>query len=162
VLYVQTTAFQTDIGIVLTHLQRDEHLIVIVRNLLLLEDFYVNGLELNDVVLESVAALENLRNVTFSGISKFTVDGLLDFVSRLGPNNSGIRVSIDMADPDTMLPEDSVNMIRECLVEKTGGTLEYMALRGMETHGLYRSPDHYGTNLIDADPNVSEFESDSD
>ncbi|KAF2819085.1 hypothetical protein CC86DRAFT_307999 [Ophiobolus disseminans] len=120
---------------------RDEHFIVIVRNLTLLEDLYVNGLELNDVVLGSIAALANLRNITISGISKFTVDGLLDFVSHLGPGNSGIRVSIDMADPDTMLPEESVSVVRECLVDKTGGSLDYLALR---------------------DPNISEFESDSD
>jgi len=120
-----------DLKLLLPEVLRDEHLVTILGNLESLEDLYVSGLELNDVVLEGVAGLPNLRNVTLSGISKFTVDGLLDFVSHLGPGNSGIRLSVDMADPDTMLPEDSVTMIRECLVEKTDGTLEYMALRGM-------------------------------
>jgi hypothetical protein len=122
-----------DLKLLLPEVMRDEHLVTILSNLKLLEDLYVSGLELNDVVLDSVAALPNLRSVTLSGISKFTTDGLLDFVSQLGPGNSGIRVSIDMADPDTMLSDESVSMIRDCLVEKTGGTLEYMALRGIGT-----------------------------
>jgi hypothetical protein len=125
-----------DLKLLLPEILKDEHLITILSNLKLLEDFYVNGLELNDIILDSVANLKHLRSVTLSGISKFTVDGLLEFVSKLGVGNSGIRVTIDMADPETMLPEESVSMIRDCLVEKTGGTLEYMALRGKSERTL--------------------------
>jgi hypothetical protein len=58
------------------------------------------------------------------------LDGLLDFISRLGPGNQGIRLSVDMADTDTLLSEDELTLVRENLAEKVGGTLEYMALRG--------------------------------
>lgn len=121
-----------DLKLLLPEVLRDEHLIAILDNLQLLEDLYISGLELNDVLLGSVASLPNLRSVTLSGISKFTTDALLDLVTRLGSGNSGIRITIDMADPETMLSEESVNLVRDCLVEKTGGTFEYMALRGME------------------------------
>ncbi|CAO2647817.1 Nn.00g087390.m01.CDS01 [Neocucurbitaria sp. VM-36] len=130
-----------DLKLILPEILRDEHIIAIIGNLILLEDLYVSGLELNDIVLDSLAGLPSLRNVTLSGISKFTIEGLVDFVNRLGSGNQGIRVTIDMADPDTLLPEDSLNVVRDCLTEKTGGTLEYMALR---------------------DPNLSEFEGESD
>ncbi|CAN9116534.1 unnamed protein product [Alternaria alternata] len=130
-----------DLHLILPEVLRDEHLITIIADLTLLEDLYVSGLELNDIVLPHLASLPNLRTVTISGISKFTMDGLLDFVSRLGPGNQGIRLSVDMADTDTLLSEDELTLIRDNLVEKAGGTLEYMALR---------------------DPNVPEFESDSD
>lgn len=150
-----------ELKLILPEILKDEHLISILHNMTLLEDLYVSGLELNDVLLDSVAALANLRSVTLSGISKFTVDGLLDFVSKLGPGNAGIRVSIDMADPDTMLSEDSVTMIRECLIEKIGGTLEYMALRGMDSCD-FLSLDFFHANDADTDPNISEFEGDSD
>jgi hypothetical protein len=119
-----------ELKLLLPEILKDEYLIAIISSLKRLEDLYVSGLELNDAVLDSVASLPNLRSVTLSGISKFTLNALLDFVSRLGPGNSGIRVTIDMADPDTLLPEESVNVVRDCLVEKTGGLLEYMALRG--------------------------------
>jgi hypothetical protein len=125
-----------DLKLLLPEVLRDEHLITIISKLTLLEDLYVSGLELNDIILDSLAKVPNLRSVTLSGISKFTVPGLLDFVSRLGPGNSGIRVTIDMADPDTMLPEESVDIVRDSLVEQTGGTFEYMALRGIVAHSV--------------------------
>ena len=120
-----------DLKLILPEVLRDEHLIIILQNLVLLEDLYVSGLELNDVVLESLASLHNLRNITLSGISKFTLDGLLDFVSQLGPGNQGIRITIDMADPYSLLAEENIAIVKDCLSEKVGGTLEYMALRGM-------------------------------
>jgi hypothetical protein len=120
-----------DLHLFLPEVLRDEHLVTILTDLVLLEDLYISGLELNDVVLPHLASLPNLQTVTISGISKFTMDGLLDFVSRLGPGNQGIRVSVDMADLDTLLPDEELNVVRECLTEKVGGTLEYMALRGM-------------------------------
>ncbi|KAH6872942.1 hypothetical protein BKA58DRAFT_383136 [Alternaria rosae] len=130
-----------DLHLILPEVLRDEHLITILAELTQLEDLYVSGLELNDIVLPHLASLPNLRTVTISGISKFTMDGLLDFVSRLGPGNQAIRLSIDMADTDTLLSEEELTLVRDNLAEKAGGTLEYMALR---------------------DPNVPEFESDSD
>ncbi|RAR07443.1 hypothetical protein DDE83_006488 [Stemphylium lycopersici] len=128
--------------LILPEVLRDDHLKTIVADLVLLEDLYISGLELNDDVLPHLASLPNLRTVTISGISKFTMDGLLDFIARLGPGNQGIRVSVDMADTDTLLPEEELALVRENLMEKVGGTLDYMALR---------------------DPNMPEFgDSDSD
>lgn len=128
-----------DLRLNLPEILKDEHLVSIIGNLTCLEDLYVSGLEFNDVVLDTLATLSNLRSVALSGISKFTIKGLLDFVSRLGPGNAGIRITIDMADPDTLLSDESVNVIRECLVEKTGGTLEYQPLRGMKSNLKYSS-----------------------
>ncbi|KAF2191035.1 hypothetical protein K469DRAFT_362915 [Zopfia rhizophila CBS 207.26] len=120
---------------------QDYHLVDIIDNLRFLEELYVTGIEIKDDVLDSIAKLSNLRSVAFAGISKFTTDGLLEFVSRLSPGNHGIRIMVDMADPDTLLSDEEVALVRESLVEKVGGTLEYTPYR---------------------DPNVSEFEGDSD
>ena len=38
---------------------------------------------------------------------------------------------IDMADPDTLLTDEEVALVRESLMEKVGGTLEYTPWRGM-------------------------------
>ncbi|EUC37093.1 hypothetical protein COCCADRAFT_86323 [Bipolaris zeicola 26-R-13] len=130
-----------DLHLILPEVLRDDHLKTIVADLVLLEDLYVSGLELNDDVLPHLASLPNLRTVTISGISKFTMDGLLDFIDRLGPGNQGIRLSVDMADTDTLLPDEQLALVKDNLMEKASGTFEYMALR---------------------DPNVPEFESDSD
>jgi hypothetical protein len=151
-----------ELKLLLPEILKDDYLIAIISSLKRLEDLYVSGLELNDVVLDSVASLPNLRSVTLSGISKFTLNSLLDFVSGLGPGNSGIRVTIDMADPDTLLPEESVNVVRDCLVEKTGGILEYMALRGTENDEVPAVEQKKKLTTHRVDPNVSEFEGDSD
>jgi hypothetical protein len=73
---------------------QDEHLISIIENLPKLEDLYVSGLEIKDGVLASLGNLRNLRSVAFTGISKFTTNGLFDFIERLGPGNQGIRVVV--------------------------------------------------------------------
>jgi len=130
-----------ELTLILPEIFRDEHLIAIFTSLLLLEELYVSGLEINDIVLESLAGIQNLRSVTLSGISKFTTDGLLEYISRLGPGNSGIRIHVDMADPETILGESDQILIKDCLAKKTGGSLEYMVFR---------------------DPNISDFEGDSD
>jgi hypothetical protein len=108
----------------------DEHLIAIIDELKLLEELYITGLVIEDDVLQSVAGLANLKSVTFSGISKFSYDGLFEFVSNLGQGNQGIRVMIDMADPDTLLSDDEVAFIRKILEDNVGGSLEYTPTRG--------------------------------
>lgn len=152
----QLTQLRT-LRLLLQEVFHEDHLVSVIQNLGLLEELYVSGLELNDRVLESVGNLHNLRSVALAGISKFTIDGLLEFVSHLGPGNEGIRVMVDMADPDTLLPEEQVSLVRESLFEKTGGSFDYTPWRG-------------GLTLFEAvmriadltDPNVSEFEGESD
>lgn len=75
---------------------QDEHLITMIQNLTSLEDLYLTGMEIKDSVLEYVGNLPNLKSVVFSGISKFTTEGLFEFISRLGSGNEGIRVMVDM------------------------------------------------------------------
>ncbi|KAF2633936.1 hypothetical protein BU25DRAFT_453642 [Macroventuria anomochaeta] len=120
---------------------RDEHVIAIFQDLKQLETVYVSGLELNDVVLPTIGGLPNLRDVTLSGISKFSVDGLFDFISMLGPGNQGIRITIDQADPNTALTEDNQTVLGDYLAQQVGGAFDYT---------LYK------------DPYISEFEGDSD
>lgn len=73
---------------------QDEHLISIIHNLSKLEDLHVSGLEIKDAVLASCANLRSLHSVFFTGISKFTTQGLLHFIELLGTGNQGIRVTV--------------------------------------------------------------------
>lgn len=117
---------------------REEHLILIIRNLSLLEELCMYGLELNDRILEFVGNLGNLRSATLGGISKFTTDGLLEFISRLGPGNQGIRVMIDQADPETLLPDEELALVRESLMERVEGTMDYIPTRGKLQDGTLK------------------------
>lgn len=119
------------LSLLLPELLRDEHVIAIFQGLTQLETIYIMGLELNDDVLPSIGELSNLRDVTLAGISKFSANGLFDFVSQLGSGNQGIRVYIDMADRDTLLTEDNLAVIRDHLMQQVGGTLDYVPHKGM-------------------------------
>lgn len=118
------------LSLTLLEVLRDEHIIAIFQDLKQLETIYVTGLELNDIILPTIGGLPNLRDVTFSGISKFSVDGLLEFISMLGPGNQGIRVTIDQADPDTALTDENLIVLGDYLAQHVGGTFDYTLYRG--------------------------------
>jgi hypothetical protein len=102
----------------------------IFQDLKQLETVYVTGLELNDDILPTFGGLPNLRDVTLSGISKFSKDGLDEFISMLGSGNQGIRVTIDQADPETALSDKEQSMLAEHLAQHVGGTFDYTLYRG--------------------------------
>lgn len=118
------------LSLTLLEVLRDEHLIAIFQDLSQLETVYVTGLELNDDILPTFGALPSLRDITWSGISKFSMDGLNDFISMLGPGNQGIRVTIDQADPETALSEKEQAVLNDYLAHRVGGTFDYTLYRG--------------------------------
>ncbi|KAF2198226.1 hypothetical protein GQ43DRAFT_401362 [Delitschia confertaspora ATCC 74209] len=130
-----------ELKLLLPEVLRDEHYVWILDSLLHLEELYITGLLLSDIVLVSLAKLTNLRSVTFNGLSTFTKEGLSQWVSKLGPGNRGIRIMIDMADPYSLLSDEQVALVRSELEAKVDGSLEYTPFR---------------------DPDMSEFEGESD
>jgi hypothetical protein len=108
----------------------DKRISAISENLDHLEDLFIGGLSLSDISLESVALLKNLRSVAFSGTTIFTLEGLLDFIARLGPGNRGMVLAIDNADPERGLSESEQAYVRQTLAEQVDGRLEYTLLRG--------------------------------
>ncbi|KAI6877150.1 hypothetical protein KC334_g17784 [Hortaea werneckii] len=120
----------------------NDQIIQLAQSLPMLETLYIGGYGISDAVLHSVAHLANLRSVTFAGITAFKTDGLLDFVNELPDRQSGLVIAVEMADPDSMIPEEGQKLIADSLATKVGGRFEYQPLR---------------------DPNVPEFdESDSE
>ncbi|KAJ4304997.1 hypothetical protein N0V90_000525 [Kalmusia sp. IMI 367209] len=136
----QLTKMQV-LRLLLQEVFQEGHLVGMVNSLSQLEELYVSGLELTDGLLDPIGNLRNLRSIVLAGISKFTMNGLADFIQRLGPGNHGIRIMIDMADPEALLLDDEVGLLKEMLTEKVGGILEYTPWR---------------------DPYISAFEGDSD
>lgn len=95
-----------------------------------LEDLYVGGTEVTDAVWEELASLKNLRSLTFVALSKFTTDGFLEFISKLGPGNRGMVLTIDNAHQNDYLSEEEQNLVREALFAQVGGRFEYTLWRG--------------------------------
>lgn len=109
----------------------DSHISAFAEQLEHLEDVYVGGLQLTDASLESIVRLTNLRSIAFSGITTFTMDGLLNFISKLGPGNQGLVLAIDNAEPELGLSEEEQMFVRSQLLGQVDGRLEYTLLRGM-------------------------------
>jgi hypothetical protein len=109
----------------------DDHLVIVLDAHNALEELYITGMLMGDGLLAFTANLPNLKSVAFSGISRFTANGLLEFIARLGPGNQGVRVMVDMAEPDTLLTDEEQTLVRENLWEKAEGTFEYVPLRGV-------------------------------
>ena len=101
-------------------------------NLPNLQELYISGYGVTDAVLDKMSALRHLHTVNFFAVTAFTVGGLLDFVAKLElPGNDGLALVIDNADPDSALSDEEQNLVREALLTKVGGRLEYQLLRGM-------------------------------
>ncbi|KIV99758.1 uncharacterized protein PV09_08564 [Verruconis gallopava] len=137
----------------------DNHISALCEQLELLEDFYVGGLQLTDASLDSIVHLRNLRSIAFSGITTFTMGGLLNFVSRLGPGNRGLVLAIDNADPELGLSEEEQMYVRSQLLGQVDGRLEYTSLRGIYP---FPQPNQGKEKADKADLDISEFEGESD
>jgi hypothetical protein len=136
----------------------ETHIAAIAEKLSLLEDLYIGGIQLGDPSLESIAHLKNLRSLAFSGITIFSLEGLVDFIAALGPGNRGMVLAIDSADPERALSESEQTYIRQTFAEQVDGRLEYTLFRG-ESHNNRRLRNI--TNFT-VDPDISEFEGESD
>ncbi|KAK5118045.1 hypothetical protein LTR62_004091 [Meristemomyces frigidus] len=119
----------------------DDHILLLARHMPQLEYLYVGGYGISDAVLVGVSQLSSLKQVTFTGITTFTMNGLLTYIDKLGPGNSKLVLSVDMADPDTMITDEDQEVLRAAMFDKVQGRFEYQPLR---------------------DPNMPEFDDESD
>lgn len=120
----------------------DESIMTLLLALQDLEEVWVSGLSSSDDVLSVLPTLPRLRSITYAAFnSTFTSHGLMTAVEQLGPGNSGLEINVPFAEPSQLIHEDELNIIRDAIFNKVGGRLEYQATR---------------------DPDVSEFEGDSD
>ncbi|KAK1087198.1 hypothetical protein LTR33_001184 [Friedmanniomyces endolithicus] len=126
----------------ISHYFSDEHIKLLAQHLPRLDALYIGGYGITDDVWSAVGTLKYLKSITFAGITAFTSDGILSFIEKLGEGNTGLVLSIEMADPDTMIPEEVQETLRGALASSVNGRFEYQPSR---------------------DPNVPEFDgSDSD
>ncbi|KZF22749.1 hypothetical protein L228DRAFT_260889 [Xylona heveae TC161] len=117
------------------------HLCDIIENLAYLEEFWSGGYGIVDDIWKPFSKLGNLRTLYFSAVTAFTYGGILDYIYHLDTGNKGMALSIMNADPDSKLSDEEIATIREVLADRVDGRFEFELLR---------------------DPDVSEFEGDSD
>lgn len=72
----------------------DRQIVRLASSLPKLETWSTSGYELTDDIWDSVASLESLRRLQLDELARFTADGLLDFIEKLGPGNKGLVLGI--------------------------------------------------------------------
>jgi len=132
----------------------DQQITTLAEHLTNLTHLTVAGYGTSDAVWDSLARLDKLKTLTFGGITTFTADGLLHFISQLGPGNAELAITVDNADPDSMITDEVQDKVRDAIIAKVGGRFEYQPLRGKQQR---RQLCMNATDNV-PDPNVPEFD----
>lgn len=107
----------------------DEHVRQLARNLPELEGLWTSGLELTDAIWKDMSSLRKLKRLDFVAVSSFSADGILQFISELGPGNRGLALAVMNAAVD--ISEEEQALIRETLATKLDGRWDFTLMRGM-------------------------------
>ena len=109
---------------------KDEHICQLARSLPELEEFFTSGYGITDAIWTDVASLKVLRRLDLNAMTRFTLDGILDFISNLGDGNRGLLLAVMMADADSNLTEEEQSLIQETMAAKVEGRFEFTLMRG--------------------------------
>lgn len=137
----------------------DYHICKLAQNLRELEELWISGWGITDAIWADISNLRSLRRLDINALSNFTLDGLLEYISRLGAGNWGLALAVMMADPETALSEEEQFLVRETLAAKVEGRFDYTLARGevSQIDVLRVIADYYG------DPDAIDYSaSDSD
>lgn len=119
----------------------DKHFCTLAKSLQRLEVWESSGYGITDAIWSDMASMKFLRRLEFNAQTRFTPNGIMDFILNLGSGNNGLLLNIAMQDVDFNLTDEEQSMIRETMTSKVEGRFDFMLFR---------------------DPEISEFEGDSD
>ncbi|KAL4903596.1 hypothetical protein BDW74DRAFT_155798 [Aspergillus multicolor] len=90
-----------------------------------LERLWISGEAFNDSIWSAFSCLSKLKSLTIYALSNFTADGVIDFISQLGPENHGFALSILNATSAFNFPDEVQAMIREVLAGSLDGSFDF-------------------------------------
>ena len=110
----------------------DNHFCKLAKCLQKLERWESSGYAITDDIWEDMASMKDLRRLEFNALTRFTSDGIMDFISNLGPGNDGLLLNIAMQDVDYDLTDEEQSRIRETITRELNGRFDFMLFRGKE------------------------------
>ncbi|KAG2413669.1 hypothetical protein HFD88_002858 [Aspergillus terreus] len=90
-----------------------------------LERLWISGEHFSDDVWDAFLCLPKLQSLSIQAFSDFSAQGILDFISQLGPGNKGFSLSILNALSDKNLAEEAQTVIRETLKVSLDGSFDF-------------------------------------
>ncbi|KIY00539.1 uncharacterized protein Z520_03202 [Fonsecaea multimorphosa CBS 102226] len=108
----------------------EEHIISLAVSLPLLEDFWTSGGEVSADILQPLANLKYLKNLTLYALTRFTLGAIMEFLMSLDPEKQkGFNLSLMAVDPDYDLTEETQEMIREYMRANLDGKFDFVLWR---------------------------------
>ncbi|KAL8995657.1 MAG: hypothetical protein Q9188_006755, partial [Gyalolechia gomerana] len=107
----------------------DEVIGRLARSLPKLEGWWTSGWGVTDAIWRDVARLNSLKRLDMAALSRFTANGILEFILGLGPGNKGLVLAVMMADVDCDLTEEEQGMIKETIAAQVDGRFEFQLQR---------------------------------
>ncbi|RAL11604.1 uncharacterized protein BO97DRAFT_369990 [Aspergillus homomorphus CBS 101889] len=101
-----------------------DHVMTMTASLPHLERLWISGDFFDDTVFQAFTHLSKLQSLMIPAFSKFTADGILDFISQLGPGNRGFSLSVLNA-VDSALAEEAQILISETIKASLDGSFDY-------------------------------------
>ncbi|KAI9835632.1 MAG: hypothetical protein M1838_005266 [Thelocarpon superellum] len=99
----------------------DRDLKHIARHLPNLEEIYTSGHGFTDAIWEDIGRLSKLRSLSFATTTRFRLEGLLKYISMLGPGNAKLYLAIQNADTAYLLQDHEKDLVRDTLFAKVQG-----------------------------------------
>lgn len=114
----------------------EHHIRTLALSLKKLESFWTSGFHITDNILPDIAKLERLKELDFNADTRFTADGIMDFILSLGAGNRGLVLSVSLQDTDSDIPEREQNIIRETISSHLGGRFVFELVREVDEGGF--------------------------
>lgn len=108
----------------------DKHFCTLAKSLQRLEVWESSGYAITDAIWSDMASMKSLRRLEFNAQTRFTSNGIMDFILNLGPGNNGLLLNIAMQDVDFNLTDEEQFMIKETMVSTVDGRFDFMLFRG--------------------------------
>ena len=108
----------------------DKHICKLAQSLPKLETWWTSGYAITDVVWSDITSLRNLRKLDFNADTRFTSNGIMNFITNLGPGNQGLSLTVQMADMDYDLSEEEQTLIRDTISSQVDGEFSFQLNRG--------------------------------
>ena len=111
----------------------EHHIRSLSCNLPILETFWTGGFHITDAIWDDIKQLKNLKRLELNADTRFTADGILDFVSCLDEErNQGFSLYIMMQDTDCSISEQELEVIRDTVVSRLSGRFDFQLVRAPE------------------------------
>lgn len=105
----------------------DRHIMQLASSLPTLEVWSTSGNRLTDAIWGEVASLRSLQRLDLGPLAIFTVDGILDFIEKLGPGNLGLELFVKNTKP---MPWTKEKWIEEIIAKKVKGRFHFTFTTG--------------------------------